>query len=144
MSHDLLVAYPVVIEQAVAWGEMDAFQHVNNVAYFRYFENARLEYFQRLGWGVARPDGVGPIVASIQARFRKPLAYPDVISIGARVPSLETDRFTIEHVIVSRQLGAVATEGQCLIVTFDYAHGKKAPIPDDLRKRVEMLEGRAK
>jgi acyl-CoA thioester hydrolase len=144
VTEDLLAGYPVVIEQAVAWGEMDAFQHVNNVAYFRYFENARLEYFKRLGWGVARPDGVGPIVASIQARFRKPLTYPDVISIGARISSLDTDRFTIEHVIVSRRLGAVATEGHCLIVTFNYDQGKKAPIPDDLRKHIEMLEGRAK
>jgi acyl-CoA thioester hydrolase len=144
MSNDLLVAYPVVVEQAVAWGEMDAFQHVNNVAYFRYFENARLEYFKRLGWGVTRPDGVGPIVASIQARFRKPLIYPDVISIGARVPSLDVDRFTFEHVIVSRRLGAVTTEGQCLIVAFDYAQGMKAPIPDDLRTRINVLEGRAK
>ncbi len=144
MSNDLLVAYPVVIEQAVAWGEMDAFQHVNNVVYFRYFENARLEYFNRLGWGVARPEGIGPIVASLHVRYRKPLTYPDVISIGARIPCLEVDRFTIEHVIVSRRLGAVATEGHCLIVTFDYDQGKKAPIPDDLRKRIEMLEGRAK
>jgi acyl-CoA thioester hydrolase len=144
MSMDLLAAYPVVVEQAVAWGDMDAFQHVNNVTYFRYFENARLEYFKRLGWGVTRPDGIGPIVASIQARFRKQLAYPDVISIGARVPSLEVDRFTIEHIIVSRQLGAVATEGQCLIVAFDYAQGRKAPIPDNLRNRIEALEGSSK
>jgi acyl-CoA thioester hydrolase len=144
VSRDLLAAYPVVIEQAVAWGEMDAFQHINNVVYFRYFENARLEYFKRLGWGTSRPDGVGPIVASIQARFRRPLVYPDVISIGARVPALGEDRFTVEHVIVSRELDAVATEGQCLIVTFDYGVGKKALIPDDVRRRIERLEGRVK
>jgi acyl-CoA thioester hydrolase len=143
VSDELLAGFPVVIEQAVAWGEMDAFQHVNNVAYFRYFENARLEYFKRMGWGVARPEGVGPIVASIRARFRKPLVYPDVIAIGARVPSLGEDRFTIEHVVVSRRLGAVATEGEALIVTFDYAQGKKAMIPAELRRRIEALEGRA-
>jgi len=144
VSHDLLAAYPVVIEQAIAWGDMDAFQHVNNVVYFRYFENARLEYFKRLGWGTSRPDGVGPIVASIQARFRKPLVYPDVISIGAKVPSLGDDRFTIEHIILSRELDAVATEGQCLIVTFDYGTGKKAAIPEDVRSGIERLEGRVK
>jgi acyl-CoA thioester hydrolase len=143
MSNDLLAAFPVVVEQPVAWGDMDCFQHVNSVVYFRYFENARLEYFKRLGWGVTRPEGVGPIVASFQARYRKPLTYPDVISIGARIPSLETDRFTFEHVIVSRQLGAVATEGQCLIIAFDYAQGRKAQIPEDIRRRIEALERRA-
>ena len=37
--------YPVVIETPVAWGEMDAYGHVNNIVYFRYFESARIAYF---------------------------------------------------------------------------------------------------
>jgi acyl-CoA thioester hydrolase len=140
---DLLAGYPVVLDWAVAWGDMDAFQHVNNVVYFRYFENARLEYFRRLGWGTVRPEsGVGPIVASMQARFRKALTYPDTIAIGARVSSLGEDRFTIEHAIVSGRLGAVTTEGQGVIVLYDYAQGKKAPIPEDLRRRILEMEGR--
>lgn len=28
--------YPVVIEIPVAWGEMDAYGHLNNIVYFRY------------------------------------------------------------------------------------------------------------
>ena len=28
----------------VAWGEQDAFGHLNNVVYFRYFENVRMYY----------------------------------------------------------------------------------------------------
>src|SRR5438128_1459859 len=86
MSHPLLATYPVVIEQAVVWGDMDSYQHVNNTVYFRYFENARLEYFRRLGWfEFEKETGIGPILAATQATFRKPLAYPDTISVGARV-----------------------------------------------------------
>ena len=47
--HDPLAGYPVIIEIPVAWGEMDAFQHVNNIVYFRYFESARITYFERTG-----------------------------------------------------------------------------------------------
>jgi acyl-CoA thioester hydrolase len=36
---DPLEAFPVVISIPVAWGEMDAFQHVNNSVYFRYFDS---------------------------------------------------------------------------------------------------------
>src|SRR5262249_44770182 len=46
----LLAALPVIVELPVVWGEMDAYRHVNNAVYFRYFESARLEYFRRLGW----------------------------------------------------------------------------------------------
>ena len=39
-----LQGYPVVIQESVLWGEMDAFQHVNNTVYFRYFESDFLDY----------------------------------------------------------------------------------------------------
>jgi len=45
---DLLKNYPVVIEIPIAWGDMDAFQHVNNIMYFKYFESARISYFEKL------------------------------------------------------------------------------------------------
>jgi acyl-CoA thioester hydrolase len=143
MIRELLAGYPVVVEQAVVWGEMDSYQHVNNVVYFRYFENARLEYFRRLDWtALEAATGVGPILHSTQARFRKPLTYPDTIAIGARIAVLGDDRFTLHHRIVSERLGAVVTEGEGVIVTFHYARGEKAPIPDELRRRIAELEGR--
>src|SRR5438874_12572350 len=122
----LLAAFPVIVEQNVIWGEMDAYQHVNNVVYFRYFENARLEYIRRLDWFTfEEATGVGPILASTQARFRRPLTYPDTIAIGARLLDLETDRFHLEHKIVSQVQGEVVTEGQGTIVTYHYADAKK-------------------
>ena len=43
-----LSIYPVVHEQTVAWGDMDAFGHVNNVQYYRYIESARIAYLMVL------------------------------------------------------------------------------------------------
>src|ERR1700722_19790330 len=126
---DVLAAFPVVVEQAVVWGDMDSFRHVNNVVYFRYFENARLEYFRRLDWdGIQAETGVGPILHSTQARFRLPLTYPDTIRIGARVKEFGLARFTLEHRILSQRLGGVATEGTGTVVSFDYLRGQKAAI----------------
>ena len=33
----MLKDYSVVVERALEWGDMDAFQHVNNIIYFRFF-----------------------------------------------------------------------------------------------------------
>jgi acyl-CoA thioester hydrolase len=141
MADDLLAGFPVVVEQAVVWGEMDSYRHVNNVVYFRYFENARLEYFRRLDWfDFERATGVGPILAATQARFRKPLTYPDTVQIGARVISLEDDRFTLEHRVISRRLQALVAVGQGTVVTFHYERGEKVPIPEELRRRIAELE----
>jgi len=139
----LLVGYPVIVEQAVVWGDMDFYRHVNNTVYFRYFENVRLEYFRRLDWfEYEKETGIGPILAATQARFRKPLSYPDTISMGCRIGRLEEDRFQMEYLLVSHKLHAVAADGGGTIVTYHYADGKKVPIPEELKRRIERLEGR--
>ena len=139
----LLAGYPVVVEQAVVWGDMDSYRHVNNVVYFRYFENVRLEYFRRMDWFRFEDEtGIGPILAATQARFRKPLTYPDTILIAARVSEVGRDRLTIQHRIVSRGQGALTTEGEGTIVTYDYRRGAKVSVPEELRRRIAALEGK--
>ena len=140
----LLAGYPVIVELPVAWGDMDSYRHVNNVVYFRYFENARLEYFRRLDWfEYEKETGIGPILAATQARFRKPLTYPDTMSVGCRISKVEEDRFQMEYCLVSHRLNAVAADGTGTIVTFNYADGKKVSIPEEIRQRIERLESRA-
>lgn len=140
---DPLADYPVHVELPVCWGEMDAYGHVNNIVYFRYFENARLEYFRQLDWfDLGRASGVGPILAATEARFRKPLTYPDTIRVACRVADIQADRFTIEHLVFSSRLNAVAAEGKGLIVIFDYDKGCKAELPEELRRRIEEMERR--
>ncbi len=137
----LLKHCPVVIETPVAWGEMDAFRHVNNTAYFRYFESARIAYFERLNLlEYMDSTGVGPILASTSCKFKMPLTYPDEVSVGARVSKIEDDRFTMEYYVVSHKHEKVAAEGVGLIVSFNYKENKKTPIPAELKQRIEELE----
>jgi acyl-CoA thioester hydrolase len=141
----LLAGFPVIVEFPIAWGEMDSYRHVNNVVYFRYFENARLEYIRRLDWfEYEQQTGVGPILQATSARFRKPLTYPDTILVTARATAIEADRFTLEHRVISKTLGIVAAEGTGTIVTFHYMDGKKVAIPDELRRRIAILEETAR
>lgn len=141
MTPDPLADFKVVIDQSVAWGDMDSFQHVNNVVYFRYFENARIEYFRRMGWWEYMDEtGIGPIVASTQARFRRPVKYPDTLKAGAKVISIAVDRFTVRQVLVSRTTGELVTEGDAVVVSLDYHNSVKVPLPDELRRRIERLE----
>src|SRR5262249_23495320 len=140
-----LADFPVVVQLPVVWGEMDSYRHVNNVVYFRYFESARLEYFRRLDWfNYEEETAIGPILAATSARFRKPLTYPDTILVASRVPDVGEDRFHMEYRLVSQQLGAVATEGHGTIVTYHYREKRKVPIPEEIRRRIALLEATAR
>jgi acyl-CoA thioester hydrolase len=136
----LLQEFPVVAAMPIAWGEMDAFGHVNNVVYFRYFENARIEYLRRIGFDDARH--VGPILASTSCRFRRPLTYPDMLQVGVRSTEVGADRFTIEYRLVSERHGEVAAEGAGVVVSYDYQNARKAPLPPEVRQAIEELERR--
>jgi acyl-CoA thioester hydrolase len=138
---ELLQDFPVVIEFPIAWGDMDAFQHVNNVMYFRYFESARIAYFEKMKVAdTMKRTGVGPILASTNCKFKFPLLYPDTVSVGARVPKIKTDRFQMEYRVVSHTHQKIAAEGEGLVVYYDYRQKKKTDIPLEIKKLVEDLE----
>jgi acyl-CoA thioester hydrolase len=126
----------------VQWGEMDAYGHVNNVVYFRWFESARIAYFERIGWlQILRERGNGPILHSTTARFRSPLSFPDTVTATARVTELEPDRFTMRYEIRSeRRSGALTAEGTGLIVAYDYNALAKARLPEEVVSRIRGLE----
>lgn len=138
---NFLEEYPVVVEIPVAWGEMDSLGHVNNAVYFRYFETARIAYFYELEFLVLmETTGVGPILASTQCKFKRPLKYPDTVLVGARGTDILEDRFTMHYRVVSKEQGAVVAEGEGLIVTYDYSKNQKAEIPGIIRDRIIELE----
>jgi acyl-CoA thioester hydrolase len=138
---ELISAYTVAIEIPIAWGDMDAFQHVNNTVYFKLFESARISYFEKLAFiEFMNKTGIGPILASTQCRFKIPLTYPDQVTVGAKVDTFEKDRFIMKYAVISHKHKKMAALGEGTLVTFDYQKNKKALIPDEIRKRIVDLE----
>ncbi len=145
MKHTLLAGFPVIVEIPVYWGDQDTHHHVNNVAYFRYFEHARIAYLDRLGtWDFLEETGTGPIMASTQGRFRAPLTYPDVVSVGARVSDIGHDRFTMKYRVVSHRLSKTAADGDAMLVYYDYRNNEKVPVPAEVKRRILDLEAAGK
>lgn len=139
----LLSEYPVLIEIPIEWGDMDAFQHVNNKVYFRHFESVRIAYLHKIGFDeVMQDSGIGPILASTQCRYKVPLTYPDQVTIGAKVDTIETDRFLMKYAVVSQKLRKIAAVGEGLIVTFDYQKNEKVAIPAVIKQRMVDLESK--
>ena len=124
----LLKQCPVVIETPIAWGQMDAFQHLNNTTYFRFFESGRIAYFERLNFlRYMEETGVGPILASTSCRFKIPLTYPDTVSIGTRVSEVQDDRFTMEYLVLSHKHQKIAAEGSGLNCLFQLQGKQEGP-----------------
>ncbi len=140
MTHRAAVSVTI----PVAWGEMDAFEHVNNVVYARWIESARVAYFARLGlMDRKRKDGIGPILGHVSIDYRRPVAYPDTVRVDANVRSIGRTSFTMEYRIWSADQRAEVATGEDVIVLFDYRNARATAVDDALRAAIAELEGAA-
>ena len=139
---DALADYSVVTTVAVQWGDQDAFGHVNNVVYFRWFESNRMEYATRCGLADApRESELAPILASISCNYRLQVRHPDFLYIGGRMTRIGTSSMTVQHAIYSQQQQKLVADGESVMVLFDYQTQQSRPVPAALRRAVESLEG---
>lgn len=130
--------FPSVTPIQVAWGDMDAFGHVNNTRYFRYFETARIAYFDQAG---VLDGTIGPILASTSCRFRAPVTFPDTLLAAARVVWIDDDRFLMEHALWSEAMQTIAARGDALIVSYNYETKVKAPLPAEWIEAITAMQG---
>ncbi len=134
---EFLSQYPVVIDINIHWGDMDAFGHVNNVMYFRYFESARIAYMAKTHiMDEMKSKMIGPILASTECRYKRPVVFPDTLKVGARVAQLNEQDFIQEYAIFSMQQQAVVTLGQGRIVMVDYKTHQKTAVSDTIKAAI--------
>ena len=138
--------YPIVIELPVQWGDQDAFGHVNNTIYFRWFESSRIAYLERLGLAhkSVGSGSLGPILAAMTCNYRRQLWYPDRVRIGARVARVGRTSMTLEHAVWSTAHSALAADATSTVVVYDYEASRPRPVPDEIRAAVAALEGEAR
>jgi acyl-CoA thioester hydrolase len=119
---------------AMRWGEMDALGHMNNVSYFRYFEQARISWFDDLRIEY-QPGSEGPILGSISCRFLKPAVYPVEFEVTTYVGRPGRSSFSMWHELYRagepRERYADCEAG---MVWIDIAEGRSRPLPEWVRK----------
>ena len=133
--------HPVHTEIIVAWGEMDALQHVNNMVYFRYFESARINLFAKIGlFDELQITNIGPVLADNHARYKRPVTYPDTLLVGVTVSDVQADRFMLNYTIFSQTQQAVTTLGSSQVVIFDFNTGKKSTLSNKVLDSLKSYE----
>ncbi len=123
---------------ALRWGDMDALGHVNNTEYFRYFEQARVEMFDALGFTVARV-GTGPVIINANCTFLKQLRYPGEIEVTSYAGSPGRSSFEMLHEVRRiDQPGVVVAEGGVKVVWVDQQAEKSVPLPEEVRRKLQL------
>lgn len=128
------------LRMPIRWGDMDAMGHVNNTVYFRYLEQARIEWFTEIG---CEPDplGEGPVIINAHCTFIRQLKYPGDIEVQTYVgPPGRSSFETVQEIRRIDQPEIIAAQGGAKIVWVDFPSEKSVRLPDHIRALLPSAE----
>jgi acyl-CoA thioester hydrolase len=117
--------------QSIRWGDMDALGHVNNVTYFRYLEQTRIEW-------VYAYESSDPVIVNASCTFLEPLVYPGDIEV--RMYLGDPGRTSIGSYYEIWMNGRKYADGAAKMVWIDLASGRSVPVPDAVAAPLRALE----
>ena len=123
--------------QAIRWSDMDMLGHVNNTSYFRYFEQARIEWTYGLQPSAEVYSGTGPVVVNASCTFLVPLVYPGEIEV--RMYLGDPGRTSVGSYYDLTMNERKYAEGAAKIVWIDLASGRSVPLPEVVAAPVRAL-----
>jgi acyl-CoA thioester hydrolase len=121
------------VPMAVRWGDLDAFNHVNNAAFLVYAQEARLAWLAGVE-GAWFDETMMPVVAAAQVNYRRQLAWPARIAVELATKRIGNSSVTIAHRIVDEHDDTlVYADGEVVMVWIDPASGRSVPLPPAIR-----------
>jgi len=124
----------------VPYRDIDAMGHVNNAVYFSYFELARQKYWEA-AVGVESYLDIGFVMASAAIDYRLPAHMGDRLEVEIHCPRTGKSSFDFAYRIT--RSGELVAEGKSAQVLWDWRGGGKRVFTDELRRKIDIFEGRA-
>lgn len=127
----------IELEIKLDWSEMDLFGHINNVAYFKYAQSARVNYLEEVGINTADPENKHSFaVANSSCQFKAPLFFPGTIRVITTTDWIKNTSLQLSHKLYD-QKNELAAEITDVLVLFDYATQKKLLISDEIKSKIQ-------
>jgi acyl-CoA thioester hydrolase len=126
------------MEIPIRWGDMDAMGHVNNTVYFRYMEQVRISWFERLGMRPV-PGGLGFVIVNAACSFLRQFEYPGTVLARQYVGEIGRSS-VMTYVDMSRTDDSTAfhARGSAKVVLIDTVRQKSAPLTEAMLEMVRQ------
>ena len=121
---------------SVRWGDMDAFNHVNNAQYLRYLEEARVQWLAGIP-GISLTDRIAPVLVASNVNYRQPIEWPSEIAVDLFIEKIGNSSLTMSHrMLSSTDASVLYSDGSVVMVWIDTQTGKSVPLPEAIKAAV--------
>jgi acyl-CoA thioester hydrolase len=138
IGQPMLEGFPLVTQFTIAFSDIDLLQHVNNVAYIRWCETVRTEYFARVIGDINSEFGM--IQANIAFAYERQLHYREEIAIGVKISRIGTKSLDFSYEVWSVTNNHRAAHGTTTVVAYDFVNRKTIAVPDSWRTAIAGFE----
>ena len=131
--------YPRFLAIPTRWMDNDTYGHVNNVAYYSYFDTVVNEHLiEEGGLDIHAGPAMG-LVVETRCLFHRPLTFPQIIDAGLRVTKLGTSSVTYDIGLFERGEDARAATGYFVHVWVERSTRKPTSVPGAIRGALAPL-----
>ena len=128
--------YKLSLELRIDWGDLDMYEHVNNVSYMQYLQSGRVNFWEASGiHEFYRNSNQGTMLVSTKCDFKKSLNYPGKAMIKTKLDFIGNKSFGLKHVILNEN-GELCAEGSDVVVCFDFEENETFQVPDWMRNKI--------
>lgn len=128
-------AFNFYTEIKVRFSETDMFGHMNNVSAFIYFEQARIEFLNEMGFSLQSDYEGIPIVADLQCDYINQIYFNDTLKVYVKANNIGTSSIDL-HYMVTNELEEICLTGRGTLVYIDQKHHKPIPIPHEMKEKL--------
>ncbi|MDG1417053.1 MAG: thioesterase family protein [Maricaulis sp.] len=131
--------YAVWRTLATRWADNDVYGHINNAAYYGFFDTAVNSHLIESGVLDIHDGEVIGLVVETGCSYFAPLAYPQDIEIGLRVAHLGNSSVRYELGLFETGQDTPAAEGHFVHVYVTREARKPASLPPPMRQILQLL-----
>lgn len=132
-------AYPRLRAIPTRWADNDIYGHVNNAAYYGFFDTAvNCFLIEEAGLDI-HAGGVIGLVVETGCSYFAPLAYPETVEAGVRVARLGNSSVTYEIGLFRQGDSEPAAQGRFVHVYVDRGTRRPVALPTDMRAALEAI-----
>lgn len=121
------------------WADNDIYGHINNVAYYAFFDSVVNRFLIEEGGMRPGHDNVVGYVVNSSADYFSPLTYPQELELGLRIARMGEKSVTWEIGVFAQGAELSSVTGRFTHAFVDREANKSAATPSGIRRAIEAL-----
>lgn len=131
--------FPHFLDIPTRWMDNDAYQHVNNVVYYSYFDTAVNRFLIDKGVLDIHTDKIVGLVVDTGCSYFSSISFPDTVHVGLRVAKLGNTSVRYELALYRNDEQRPAAAGHFVHVYVDRDSNRPVVVPDRVRAALATI-----